>query len=110
MTVEDRMERLKAWRCIGCGRIEAPQTCIGVCEDRKVELVYAFDHEQALARARLECRQEADALRALVRLFARTTPREGEWERSYRALQSEARRVLAGSWPGLAGDAHGSDL
>jgi hypothetical protein len=27
---------VKAWQCIGCGKIEAPQACIGVCQDRKV--------------------------------------------------------------------------
>ena len=42
---------VKAWQCIGCGMIEAPQTCIGVCEYRKTKLVYAFEHEQALAEA-----------------------------------------------------------
>ncbi|MCC6535698.1 MAG: hypothetical protein IT531_24365 [Burkholderiales bacterium] len=36
-----------AWQCIGCGRIEAPQNCIGVCQDRKVQFVYAGDYEQA---------------------------------------------------------------
>ena len=30
----------EAWRCIGCGRIEAQRPCIGVCEDRKVRLVF----------------------------------------------------------------------
>ena len=37
---------VEAWQCIGCGKIEAPQTCIGVCRDRKVAFVYAEDHEQ----------------------------------------------------------------
>jgi hypothetical protein len=41
---------VKAWQCIGCGKIEAPQTCVGVCQNRKVEFVYAFEHEAALAR------------------------------------------------------------
>jgi hypothetical protein len=41
---------VKAWQCIGCGKIEAPQTCIGVCQDRKVEFVYADEHEEALAQ------------------------------------------------------------
>jgi hypothetical protein len=27
-------ERIKAWQCIGCGRIEGAQPCIGICEDR----------------------------------------------------------------------------
>jgi hypothetical protein len=30
-------ERMKAWQCIGCGNLDAAQTCIGVCDYRKVE-------------------------------------------------------------------------
>ena len=85
---------VKAWQCIGCGMVEAPQTCIGVCEYRKVELVYAFEHEQVLAKAAAALRR-ADVLEALVRQLAGVTPREGEWERSYRALQKQARHTLA---------------
>jgi hypothetical protein len=85
---------VNAWQCIGCGRIEAPQPCIGVCQDRKVQFVYEEDHEEAVRDARL-ARQNADALRTLVRRLALTTPRSGEWETCYRALQSEARRALA---------------
>ena len=92
-------EHVKAWQCIGCGRIEAPQTCIGVCQDRKVEFVYAFEHEEILAQLRL-ARRRADALEALVRRLAFTTPHEGEWEHSYRALQKQGHRALAG----LAGE------
>ena len=83
-------DRVKAWQCIGCGRIEAPETCVGVCEFKRIELVYGFDHEQALAaeRARME------RLEAVVSALALITPREGEWERSYRALQAQARDAL----------------
>ena len=84
---------VKAWQCIGCGRIDAPQNCIGVCEYRKAEFVYAFEHEQALAEAE-SARRRADALEGVVRQLARTTPRKGEWEHSYRALQEQARRAL----------------
>ncbi len=87
-------EYVKAWQCIGCGRIEAPQTCIGVCQDRKVQFVYAHEHEEALAKARQE-EQRADILEALVHQLAHTTPRTGEWEQCYRALQNQARRTLA---------------
>ena len=92
-------ERVQAWQCIGCGKIEAPQTCIGVCRDVKVELVYASEHEDTLVQLRL-ARRQAEAFEALVRQLARTTPREGQWERSYRALQDQASRALAA----LAGD------
>ena len=33
------VETIEGWRCIGCGRVDAPQPCIGVCEDKRVELV-----------------------------------------------------------------------
>jgi len=86
--------RVTVWQCIGCGRIEGPQACIGVCQDRKVEFVYASVHEEALAELEL-LRRQTKALAAVVRQLARTTPREGEWERSYRALQDQARQALA---------------
>jgi hypothetical protein len=79
-------ERIKAWQCIGCGKIDAHQPCIGVCQDQKVDLVYAHDYDRALARTA--------ELESLVSLLAHTTPREGEWDHSYRLLQERARGLL----------------
>lgn len=87
-------ERVKAWQCIGCGKIEAPQTCIGVCEDRKVEFVYAFEHAEVESQLQA-ARRQVEVLGALVRQIAHSTPRNGEWERSYLALQAKAKAVLA---------------
>ena len=87
---------VKAWQCIGCGKIEAPQTCIGVCQDRKVEFVYAFEHEEALAQLDLASRR-ASALEALARRLACTNPHKDGWETSYRAMQQQARAMLADS-------------
>ncbi len=86
-------EYLKAWQCIGCGKIEAPQTCIGVCQDRRVEFVYAADHKELLAQLRASERH-AHAACALLRRLASTKPHDREWERSYRVIQEQARRVL----------------
>ena len=86
--------RVKAWQCIGCGKIEAPQTCIGVCQDRKVEFVYASEHEEALAHL-TGALTKIDALEAIAYQLAWTKPRTGEWEHSYRALQQRARKILA---------------
>jgi hypothetical protein len=72
-------ETIKAWQCIGCGRVEADAQCLGICEDRPVRLVSAADYE---------------TLEAFVRRFAASTPRDGQWERSYRALREEARALL----------------
>ena len=79
-------DRIKAWQCIGCGRLEGPQQCLGVCHDVPVEIVSAADYDAA--------RREADELRLFLRQLAATSPRAGEWERSYKAAQASARRLL----------------
>jgi hypothetical protein len=85
---------VKAWQCIGCGKIEALQTCVGICQDRKVEFVYASEHEETVIELAL-ARKQAGALEALVRRLACTNPHDNEWEHSYRALQEQARATLA---------------
>jgi hypothetical protein len=85
---------VKAWQCIGCGKIEAPQTWIGICQDRKVEFVYAAEHEETLASLSAAL-ASIEALEAVAYQLAWTKPRIDEWEHSYRALQQRARRVLA---------------
>lgn len=87
------MEPMKAWQCVGCGRIEASETCIGICHDVPVELVHASEYRKALADADA-ARKRSGELESLVRQLALITPREGEWERSYRALQTRARELL----------------
>ena len=95
-------ETIQGWQCVGCGRVEAPRNCVGICRDRKVELVHASDLVDALARLdRAEA--QVEALRVLVRQIAVVTPRHGRWESSYRSLQERAQRLLAASattaWP-----------
>lgn len=87
-------ETVTVWQCIGCGRIEAPQPCIGVCQDRKMELVDASLHQDVLSRLS-EAREQAEALKTLVRQLAWSRPCEGQWERSYRAMQDRAVELLA---------------
>jgi len=87
-------EIVTAWQCIGCGRIEAPQPCVGVCQDRRVAFVDAAAFREVVGRAE-QTERRAEALLALARRLAATTPREGAWEASFRAFQAEARRTLA---------------
>jgi hypothetical protein len=77
------IDRIKVWQCVGCGRIDDPQPCVGICRDVKVEYVLAADHDRAV-----------EALLKVARAIARTTPREGECVRHWRALQAQARRAL----------------
>jgi len=90
----DGPPRWPAWQCIGCGRIEGPRPCIGVCQDRRVELVDAGELDAVSAQL-ADSQQRVAALEALLRRLAATTPHEGECLRSWRALQEEARRLLA---------------
>jgi hypothetical protein len=86
-------EKITAWRCVGCGRVEAPQPCIGVCQDRQIQLVPVEDYDAiAAVLARLE--SETAILRAVVRDIATITPRADAAERTYGALQSRAREAL----------------
>lgn len=78
--------RMKVWQCIGCGRIDSDATCIGICQDKATYIVAAADYDEAKA--------ELAELRLALQQIVRTTPRNGEWERAYKAVQERARRAL----------------
>lgn len=78
---------MKVWQCIGCGRIDHPQPCVGICQDRKVEIVYASELVAAEKRVA--------ALESVVRRIAFTHPRAGEEKSTWEALQVAARQSLA---------------
>lgn len=85
---------IQAWQCIGCGKIEAPQTCIGVCQDRKVFMVGKDEHERALA-ATLALQAQLERARGMLLRFGQAEPKPAHWEDSWRALQAQVREVLA---------------
>lgn len=87
-------ERIHAWQCIGCGRIEAPQTCVGVCRDRGVVLVGLGEHQQALDEVQ-RLYVDLDRAQALLARIARTQPHDGRWEDAWRAFQVDARALLS---------------
>lgn len=96
-------EYIKAWQCIGCGRLEAPQPCLGVCQDRKVLLVGKDEHVQVLAQVE-QLERRIHAMRMLLARFVGATPHAGGWERSWTVLQEQARATLEAdatrAWPG----------
>lgn len=85
---------VQAWQCIGCGRIEAPQTCIGVCRDKKIFVIGKDQHERALAEIGLLQDKLGEVRRQLLR-FAHCTPGEGRSEDAFLALREQARRLVA---------------
>jgi hypothetical protein len=83
------------WRCPDCGGLDAPQPCLGVCIWRPAQWVDAACYEAERSRA-LASQQAERSLSGLLRALAFATPRPGQWERNWRALQSRARQVLSG--------------
>jgi hypothetical protein len=86
-------ETIKAWQCIGCGRLDAPANCVGICQDRKVELVSAWDYAEVVV-ALEEANERNTALESVLGRLVHVTPREGTWKDSYLAMQTCAREVL----------------
>jgi len=82
------VETIEGWRCIGCGKVDAPRPCIGVCEDRRVELVLAQDYAELAWRV--------EELEEALALIARVTPKSEQLEASWLALQARARKLLEG--------------
>jgi hypothetical protein len=83
----------RAWLCTGCGRVEAPQPCLGVCVRKPDEVVRA-DHHAAVAARAADAERDARELAALVGRLAWSTPRDGGWEASLAALRAAALGLL----------------
>jgi hypothetical protein len=86
-------ETTVVWRCPDCGGLEATQPCIGVCIWRPLEWVEAGAFATERVRALRDIELER-SLFDLVSRFARVTPRDGQWERNWRAFQGQARILL----------------
>lgn len=86
------------WRCPDCGGLDAPQPCLGVCIWRPAQWVDAACYEAGRSRA-LADRDAERRLADLLRMLASITPRDGQWEQNWRALQRRAQDALAGPGP-----------
>jgi len=91
-------ETVIVWRCQDCGGIDAPQECIDVCIWGPAAWVDADSYEFERSQAVLD-REVEQSLAGLLRRFAFATPHDGQWERSWRAFQSQARLALRSGEP-----------
>lgn len=91
--VQRLMDGIQAWRRIGCGRIEAPQPCIGVCEDRKMHFIGRDEYERTLA-AVAALRETMATVQARRRRLALAKPHAGQWGRSWLTLRCELHEAL----------------
>jgi hypothetical protein len=91
-------ETVIVWRCQDCGGVDAPQPCIDVCIWGLADWVDAVSYESQRSRAAFD-REVEQSLAGLLRRFAFATPRDAQWERSWRAFESQARLVLRSREP-----------
>jgi hypothetical protein len=91
-------ERLSALFCIGCGRIDVPEPCVGACDERVVDLVLGKDHDEAQAQVGKAIQQAAMLREVLVQLVSKTpeprAPMPDDWAETHHALQEQARSAL----------------
>lgn len=90
---EPRAETVIIWRCQDCGGVDAPRPCIDVCIWGPADWVDAASYESERSLTAVD-REAEQSLAGLLRRFAAATPRDGQWERSWRAFHSQARLAL----------------
>lgn len=91
--VREPAEPVTAWSCPGCGGLDAPQPCLGICLWRPVEWIDRDSYERERAKV-LPTLEAAERLRSLACRLASVTPRSGTEELSLRAFGAEAEQVL----------------
>ena len=90
---EPEVAVIEAWGCPRCGRIDAPQPCIGVCVRRQGAVADASEYRRFAARSE-QLAAEDRALTGLARLLATVTPRPGQEESTVVTVRSRARKLL----------------
>ena len=91
--VDPEFEAATVWLCATCGQVEAPQSCLGICIRRNGEFLRA-DHYLELAAQIETMQRRARDLIALVRQLARVAPHPGQCEKTCRAFQEKAIKLL----------------
>lgn len=92
--------------CADCDGIDAPQQCLEFCIWRPVDWVSYTSYQHERMRMVSEWLIES-RLRQLLRRIASITPLEGEWARTWRALETEARTTLEAVNPAASKVPHG---
>ena len=87
------IEIIQAWGCPRCGRIDAPQPCLGICVFQPRTVADVREYRQLAPRA--EQAVAADrALSHIARLISTVTPRAGREEATIAAVRAQARHAL----------------
>lgn len=84
---------IRAWQCIGCGRLDGPQPCVGICEDRPVLLVTGEEYWE-LQQAHDQLQEQLRALRDQVRGWLAVNSKPGREKDCLDHLHQAMRKTL----------------
>jgi hypothetical protein len=87
------MEIIQAWGCPRCGRVEAPQPCIGVCIFRPRAVADVREYRRLAPRVEQAVTGD-EALSGVARLISTVSPRPGREGATLAALRDRARHAL----------------
>jgi hypothetical protein len=86
-------DTVTGWWCAQCGNVDMPQPCLGICIWRPAAWVNLASYERQLRLAEPGLRA-ARSLSGFLGRVATVTPRAGQWQRNWGALQAQARAAL----------------
>jgi|SRR5690349_21968074 hypothetical protein len=85
---------IEGWGCPRCGRVDAPQPCLGICVRRPGLVADVAEYREYAGQA--ERAAEVDRpLSAFAHLVAGVRPRPGREQQTVEGLRSRARELLA---------------
>jgi hypothetical protein len=84
---------IEAWGCPRCGRVDAPQQCLGICVRRSGAVADAAEYREYAARA-AQAAVADRALGELVHVVVGVRPRPGREGLTVEALRVRARELL----------------
>jgi hypothetical protein len=90
---EPQVTVIEAWGCPRCGRVDAPQQCLGICVRRPGTVADAVEYREYAARATKAAAADR-ALSELVHVVVGVRPRLGREELTVQALRARALELL----------------
>jgi hypothetical protein len=91
-------ERWSALFCIGCGRVDILETCVGNCDEGPLDLVLAKEYDAVRSQIGTTVQHAGILRESLAELVAKmpepNAPMPSNWPETHRAIQEQARSVL----------------
>lgn len=87
------VEVIEGWGCPRCGRVDAPQPCLGICIRRPGLVADIAEYREYAAEAQ-RLTEIDEPLAAFAHVVAGVRPRPGREQQTVESLRSRARRLL----------------